>query len=383
MTSQCARRAARGRVIAIVSVGFALAAGISWPAAIAAQPAPKPAQPAPKPAQPAAKPAQPAAKAAQPAPPTGPPSDRQKRATEGASLRDYVAVKSSLDRSAIWVGDRFSFIVDVDCGHGTDILTDDLSRDRLQLDELDILGVEETREDRGDGRTVYRFTYHLTTYSLEPSAKRIGEMRLRYYVRRPGQRPEEIEPAGEVLVPPAMVFVRSLLPDDASFARYRNERPPMPRATAFVILQRIGIGLVIVSIVPAALWVVALERQWRHRRRRQSVRKLRHDERESLDDVRVLDVQAEEGRKQVFDLLSALLRKHVTGTWGVSADGLTVAEINSALSAEGKGEVSAGATSFLETCEKARYGKPEELPSREACLAAIDRAEQLVGLGRS
>ena len=362
MTSQVLRQAARGCRFAIVSAGLALAAGMVWPSVVAAQPAPKGAQPAPK---------------------AAPQSDRQKKATEGASLRDYVLVKSSLDRSAIWVGDRFAFIVDVECSHGTDILTDDLSRDRLQLDELNILGVEQTREDRGDGRISYRYTYRLTTYSLEPAAKRIGEMRLRYYVRRPGQRSEEIEPAGEVVVPAAMVFVRSLLPDDPSFAKYRNERPPVPRVAALAMLQKIGLGLVIVSIVPAVLWVVALQRKWRHRRRHQSVRKLRHDERASLDDVRALDVDAEEGRKEVFDHLSALVRKHVAGAWGVTAEGLSAAEIASALSAEGKAEVSAEATSFLDTCEKARYGRPEDLPSREACLAAIDRAEQLIGLGRA
>lgn len=355
MTSQCARRAAGGRLFAIVSAGFALAAGIAWPAAIAAQPAPQ----------------------------TGPPSDRKLRETEAAGLRDYVAVRSSVDRSAVWIGDRFAFIVDVDCSHGTDILTDDLSRDRLQLQELDVLGVEETREDRGDGHTVYRFTYRLTTYSFEPPTKLIGEMRLRYYVRRPGQRPEDIEPAGEVIVPRSMVVVRSLLPDDTNEARYRSERPPVPRAAAFAMLQPIGIGLVIVSIVPAALWMVALQRRWHHRRRPQSVRQLRHDERTSLDDVRALDVEAEAGRREVFDQLSALVRRHVTGAWGVSADGLTPAEISSALSAEGKGDVSAEATLFLDTCEKARYGRPEELPSRSACLAAIDQAEQLTGLGRS
>jgi hypothetical protein len=288
-----------------------------------------------------------------------------------------------VDRSAIWIGDRFSFIVDVDCSHGTDIVTDDLSRDRLQLDELDLRGVEETREDRGDGRTVYRFVYHLTTYSFEPATKRIGEMRLRYYVRHPGQRPEDIEPAGEVIVPGAMVVVRSLLPDDLNTARYRSERPPVARAAGLARLQPIGIGLVIVSVVPAVLWVLALQRQWRHRRRRQSARQLRHDERASLDDVRALDIDGEAGRREAFDRLSALVRRHLTGVWGVSADGLTPAEIAAALAAKGKEEVSAEATSFIDACEKARYGRPEDMPSRSACLAAIDQAEQLIGLGRS
>ena len=288
-----------------------------------------------------------------------------------------------MDRSAVWIGDRFSFIVDVDCSHGTDIVTDDLSRDRLQLQELDVLGVEETREDRGDGHIVYRFTYRMTTYSFEPPTKLIGEMRLRYYVRSPGQRPEDIEPAGEVIVPRSMVVVRSLLPDDTNEARYRSERPPVPRIAALGLLQPLGIGLVIVSIVPAVLWMVALQRQWHHRRRRQSVRQLRHDERTSLDDVRALDVEAEAGRREAFDRLSALVRRHVTGAWGVSADGLTPVEIAAALSAEGKGEVSAEATTFLDTCEKARFGRSEELPSLSACRAAIDQAEQLIGLGRS
>lgn len=362
MTSQHARSAARSRLFQVASAGFALLAGIAWPAAITAQPA---------------------ARAAGPTAKTASPADRQARQTEAATLRDYVAVRSSMDRSAVWIGDRFSFIVDVDCTHGTDIITDDLSRDRLQLQDLDILSVEETRDDRGDGRTVYRFTYHLTTYSFYPPTKLIGEMRLRYFVRRPGQRPEDIEPAGEVMVPGTTVVVRSLLPDDANHARYRTDRPPMARAAALAMLQPIGIGLVIVSAVPAVLWLVALQRRWSHRRRRPSVRKLRHDERASLDHVRALDVEAEEGRRQVFDQLSALLRTHVTGAWGVNANGLTPTEIGAALSAEGKGDVSADATSFLDACEKARYGRPEELPSRDACLAAIDKAEQMIGLGRS
>jgi len=368
--------AATGRLFAIATAGLVILAGSGWPAVVAAQPATQTARPAPQAARPVAPTAQPATK-------TAAPSARQKRATEGAGLRDSVAVKSSLDRSAIWVGDRFSFIVDVDCSNGTDILTDDLSRDRLQVDELGILGVDQTREEQANGHTVYRFTYHLTTYSFEPAAKRIGEMRLRYYVRRPGQRPEDIAPAGEVLVPQAMVFVRSMLPDDPSFAKYRNERPAMPRMAAFAMMQRIGIGLVIVSIVPAALWIVAIVGRVRQRRPRLSARKLRHDERASLDELRALDVEAEAGRKEVFDRLAALLRKHVVGTWGVSAEGLTVDEITSALSAFGKAEASAEATSFLGTCDRARYGKPEDLPSRSECLAAIDRVEQLIGLGRA
>ncbi len=355
MTSPCARRAARGRLFAVVLAGIALSAGFARDGAIAAQPAPI----------------------------ARPPSGRSKQEPNADRLRNYVGARSSVDRNAVWIGDRFSYIVEIGCSHGLDILTDDLSRDRLRLEGLEVLGLEQTREDRGGGETVYRFTYRLTTYRPEPATQRIGDMSVRYYVRRPGQRPEDVVPAGEVVVPGALVAVRSLLPDARDTANFRSEQPPLPRAAAFATLKPIGIGLVIVSIVPAALWMVALLRRLRQRRPRQSVRRLRHDEHASLDAVRALDIEAEAGRREAFDRLSALVRRHLSGAWGVPADGLTPAEIESALSAHGKGEASALATSLLDTCEKARYARPDELPPRGACQAAIDQAEQLIGTGRS
>lgn len=355
MTRHSVRRAVRGRLSAVVISGIVLSAGVAWAAAAAAQPAPI----------------------------AGPSSGRPTQEPDGERLRQYVGVESSLDRDAVWIGDRFSYTVYIGCSHGVDILIDDLSRDKLRLEGIDVLGLEETREDRGGGVTAYRFIYRLTTYRPEPATQRIGDMRVRYYVRRPGQRPEDIAPAGEVVVPGAVVAVRSLLPDARDTANFRSDQPPLLRVTAFAILQPLGIGLVIVAVVPAALWIVALVRRLRQRRPRQSVRKLRHDEHASLDEVRALDMEADAGRREAFDRLSVLVRRHLTGTWGVAADGLTPAEIESALSAQGKGEASALAISLLDTCEKARYSRPDELPPRGACLAAIDRAGELIGTGRS
>lgn len=353
MTVYRARRTAR--FFAIVFAGFAFSAAVAWNSALVAQQAPE----------------------------TGSQPVNQQQEIDDRFLRSYVLVRSSVDRSAVWIGDRFSFTITVECSNGTDILTDDLSRDRLQMQELDILGVEETREDLGDGLIIYRFVYHLTTYSFRPATKLIGDMDLRYFVRRPGQRPEDIVPAGDVLVPGATVVVRSLLPDNLESAQYRYERKPAPRAAALTLMQPVGIGLVIVSIVPAVLWVVALLRKWRQRQRRQSARRLRLHERAALDELRALDVEPEAGRREAYDRLSALVRSHVTAAWGVSADGLTPDEIALALSAQGHSDVSAAAVLFLDTCDKARYGEPEELPSRDACQAAVDQAAELIGLGQS
>ena len=355
MTPHCAHRAVRDRLFAIVLSAIALSAGVAWESAMAAQAAPI----------------------------ARPPSGNSTQEPNAERLKQYVAVRSSVDRDAVWIGDRFSYIVYIGCSHGVDILTDDLSRDKLRLEGIDVLGLEQTREDQGGGVTVYRFVYRLTTYRPEPAIQRIGDMSVRYYVRRPGQRPEDVAPAGEVVVPGAVVSVRSLLPDARDTANFRSDQPPLPRAAAFAILQPLGIGLVIVSIVPAALWIAALVRRLRQRRLRPSVRKLRHDEHASLDAVRALALETDAGRREAFDRLSALVRRHLTGVWNVPADGLTPAEIESTLSADGKGDASALATSLLDTCEKARFSRPGELPPRSACQAAIDLAEQLIGTGRS
>ena len=318
---------------------------------------------------------------AQQAPETGSQPDNQQGEIDERFLRSYVIVRSSVDRSAVWMGDRFSFTITVECSNGTDILAEDLSSDRLQTQELDILGVEETREDLGDGLIIYRFVYHLTTYSFFPATKVIGDMELRYFVRRPGQRPEDIVPAGEIIVPGATVVVRSLLPDNLESAQYRYEREPAPRATTLSLMQPIGIALVIVSIVPAVLWAAAFLRRLRQRQRRESALQLRLHERAALDELRALDVEDEAGRRAAYDRLSALVRGHVSAAWGVSADGLTPDEIAVAVSAQSQSDESAAAVVFLDTCDKARYGRPEELPSRDACLSAIDQAAELIGLG--
>jgi hypothetical protein len=320
--------------------------------------------------------------AAQPPSTVRPPAAASKKESDADRLRNYVTVKSSVDRSAVWIGDRFSYTVFIGCSHGVDILTDDLSRDRLRLEGLEVLDLEQTREDQGNGVTVYRFVYRLTTYRPDPATQRIGDMSVRYYLRRQGQRPEDVVPAGEVSVPGALVAVRSLLPDARDTANFRSDRSPLSRAGAFAVLQRVGIGLVIVSIVPAAAWMAALLRRLRQRRPRLSVRKLRHDEHASLDEVRALDLDTESGRQEVFDRLSAIVRRHLAGAWGVPADGLTPTELESALAARGRGEASALATSLLDVCERAKYGRPDEVPPRGACQAAIDQAGRLIA-GRS
>src|SRR5262249_57561020 len=117
------------------------------------------------------------------------------------------------------------------------------------------------RRSTSDGGTLYRFRYVLTTYRTDVPVLTMAPLRVRYAVRRSGQRLEDAAPAGDVQVPGATVAFRSVLPDDQDLRGIRSDKPPHARAIRFAALQLVGIALVIVAIVPGALAIALFVRR--------------------------------------------------------------------------------------------------------------------------
>src|SRR5919108_1005307 len=140
-----------------------------------------------------------------------------------------VKVRTALDRTAVWVADRVTYEVTLTCARGVDILVDDLSRDKLRVDGLDVVGSDSERTTSRDDETTYRFRYYLTTYRVDLPSLKIAPLAVRYYVKRPGLRLQDAAPAGEVTVPAATIAFRSMLPDEAVSDQLRDTRPAMPR----------------------------------------------------------------------------------------------------------------------------------------------------------
>jgi hypothetical protein len=295
-----------------------------------------------------------------------------------AASRD-VDVTASFDRSAMWVADRITYAVVLTCRRGVDIVTDDLARDKVRLDGLDLVGVDSSREDRGEGVTTYRYAYHLTSYKVDQPTQKFGEMRVRYYVKRPGQRVEDVAPAGDVVVPGASLAVRSTLPDEAQTAVFRDARSAQQRSALFAVLQPVGIGLVVVSIVPAALWIALIVTRARTRATHRSARQVRHEERSTLDALKTVDLATESGRREAYDRVNTLVRMHLRDACGVPVDGLTAAEVGPALTARGARAPAELVGSILTACEQARYGANGAL-SAQACRDTIEQAEQVLAV---
>jgi hypothetical protein len=290
-----------------------------------------------------------------------------------------VLARASVDRPAVFVGDRVTYTIELTCKRGVDIVADDVSRDKLKLDGLDVI---DSRVDRRtverDQSTIYRVDYVLTTYRIDQPTLKIAPFGVRYAIRRAGQRLEDASPAGEVQVPGATIAFRSLLPDEEEPSTIRSDVPPHARRVRFAALGAIGLGLVIVSVVPALLAVVAVARRARRPRIRRSARAVRHAEQTSLETLRQLEVETVEGRRAALTQLDGLVREHLRDLCGVPAAGLTPADVPASL-AGSRTSVSVDlVASILATCELARYAPPQAMPSADACREAIEQAGEVI-----
>jgi len=59
-------------------------------------------------------------------------------AQSAAQPRD-LDIRASLSQTALWVADRVTYTITIACNKGVDILADDLSKDKLRAEGVEIL----------------------------------------------------------------------------------------------------------------------------------------------------------------------------------------------------------------------------------------------------
>ena len=291
-----------------------------------------------------------------------PPATRHAEGQRAASAppEGDVSVRTSLDRTAMFVGDRVVYTIEVTCRRGHDVLADDLSRDKLRLEGLEVVGNDTARHAEGDV-TRYEFRYVLTTYRVDTPVLKIAPFNARYYVARAGQKSTTRRRPGRSRCRAVSSRSAACCPT--------IKRPILPatngrcsdRAARFRVLQPVGLGLILLSIAPVALLALAGLRRARQRRQtstRRSLRQARQASRASLEAVRAADPASAEDRRDAFARLDALVRQHLSDVCGVPAASLTPLEIAAALSARPSGAPVELASSVLSTCELALYAPP-------------------------
>jgi hypothetical protein len=290
-----------------------------------------------------------------------------------------VRVRSSVDRTAMWTADRVTFTVDLICDRGVDILLDDLAKEKVRVNGLDIVSSDATATTDAAERTTHRLRYVLTTYRVDLPSLSVEPISVRYYARRPGQRLQDMAPAGEVTVPGAVIAFRSTLQDNQPSYGLRDARAAATRLPFFARAQQIGLALVVVSLAPALLVAAAaIRRRTVRRPGHRSARQVKKEREGTLERLQALDVSTEEERRRAYDEISTAVRAHVAASSGIPASSLTAVELDAAL-ASGRGRVPReSVTTLLATCDEARYGPPQALPSAQACREALATAQQVL-----
>ena len=290
-----------------------------------------------------------------------------------------VEVHTSVSRTAVWVGDPITYTIELRCAAQVDIVTEDLASERLKVDGLEIRDVAIDREASEGGLLTYRVNYSLVTYNLEAPALKIGEIPVRYSIRRPGQRTEDpTPPSGEVRVPPLTLSLRSTLPDTDVPAQVRDGRPLQPLPRRIALAQPVGIGLLVVAAAPVGLLLVNLARQASRLRTRGPRHVTRRERRASLEEIKTLDVASPSAHREAYARLDALIRDHARQTTGVRAAALTPSEISSAVTHPEHARQLEQIQSLLAECERAKYAP--QPPDPERWSSVLIEAEQILNV---
>jgi hypothetical protein len=286
-------------------------------------------------------------------------------------------VHTALDRTAVWVADRVAYTVEIVCPKGVDILADDLAKEKLKMTGLEVVGFDAVDTTAADESTTHRFRYVVTTYRVDTPTLRIEPLSVRYFVKRPGQRLQDEAPAGEFMVPGASIAYRSMIPDNAD-AALRDGRPAAARAERFTMAGSVGAALILVSIAPLAFVAAGLLRRRHPRREGKSARRIRQEEKVSLEALDAIDLTSAEGRRRAYDGIDALVRAHLRDACSVPGPAMTPAEVTATLDGQRLRVAPESVAALLAECERARYAPEALLPGTDACRDALAQARQVV-----
>jgi len=308
--------------------------------------------------------------------------DPPRKTGDAAGAAADVEVRAWPSRTALWVGDRVTYTVELRLGPRVEILADDLSRDKLRPEGLEVVGYEAGRETARDGAAIQTFRFDLAAFELpRPGfSLRVGPLPVRYYVRTPGRGPAETAPSGEVLVPPLLLGFRSTIPDGLESYAARDVRPAPGFSRGAALAGPLGWSLILAAIVPVVVWGAAAARRVRRPRAtaRRASRTAESVTRAGLAALAQLDPASAPARREGYDRLDALLRSYLADSLGVPAAGLTPPEVETALSGRPPDGRGGALAAVLAECELARYSPPAMLPGPDQFARAVREAERVL-----
>jgi len=287
-----------------------------------------------------------------------------------------------VDQTVLFPGDTVTYYLEIKSPLNVNILIDDLAPEQLILSNLEVVSSDYV-QTTSETDITYRAEYHLTSFDLTNLALLIGEQTIRYYEHESGLQDGEAIPMGEFIVPASQLALRSTIPTDTSELTELKLRDH--HATRIVYESSpwvwiVGLGLILISALPVAIWLAPLIRQ-----KIDAVKQQRTPLVENItpvnsraDELETLDKNNISSRRYGYDLLDAILREQLAKLSGVLTTSLTASEIARHQFNLPSDVPSGDVVSVLQDCEQARYGKLEQLPSASQFEKGVTVAQHLL-----
>jgi hypothetical protein len=153
------------------------------------------------------------------------------------------------DRSAVWVGDQFHYLITVDYSSDYDFVLDNLNKENVNMDPFPVVDVQKSVTPYGPNRSRLVVDITLANFSLVQTDARVPQLTL-YYFRHDQHTGGAEQAAAESLsVVGPMIALRSALPanppdlrDAVNMVGWQSSRWILP-AVGYVALALLLAGL--------------------------------------------------------------------------------------------------------------------------------------------
>jgi len=303
-------------------------------------------------------------------------------ASARAAERPLLEVRTQTSRSALWVGDRFHYVVSVLHDPDVRFVSDNLQRSTLNLDPFQVLDLQYQDRPAAGGRQILEIDLLLTAYEPKPGQLEIPSFSLFYFVEASSVTPGADRPAETLAVPATPVAIRSTLPEEVSSIRDAPVPPPARFRHQAARPLAVGLfGLALALVLPVLFHGRKLRTAQEVLRRRKEARdKLQA----SLSRVASLSVDSEERVLHFYEEIYGHLRAYLSEVSPVATEGKTGRELAALFSAgapslDGLPEGLLGEIpSLVETCEQVRYAPNGSVLGMEQHAAVVERLRAVV-----
>jgi hypothetical protein len=255
-------------------------------------------------------------------------------------------------RTALWVGDRFEYVVRVEYRPELEFVGDHLKKEELNLQPFEVLNAVTSTGTLPRGLKYFELRLELTTYAVNAPEIAIPPLTL-FYFRQGKAQSKEDAPAEALHVPAFPIAVRNTVLDVSQ--GIRDAKPPLTlNRLAWLIPCILGFcGLAAIAIGAGRLAVAQIHSGFWKRKRAELTRKKSLSD--SMQEIRRTPAGTPAELEKFYNKASEILRGLAAEKLGDGA-GLTPQELKNELTAAGDSERHATELSeLLAQCEMIRY----------------------------